>query len=388
MKRIIILTIPILLLSCNSNTDKRNSHSTIDPELQEYDESPEQREKSEPLTVETINGSMIFDDLKEKSSSFIRYSRNQYFAKKGYKFADENLQLFFEHQDWYEQANSNRITLENGQTTLVDSMKSIEDNYGSVEYMKIIHKFLYEEHPLFYIGWDPQTINDEPNEFFEGGFALLEPTMVWTLECESIPPEYLITNSLKFIELIDDSRYLRKSQIEFHNLDSGCIGGEKNEIIIHLEGPSDDYNDIVLGFDKKGFFNVLFDEFVTIDKINKLTESTLELITTKRCDFIGTMFCEKKYIYLTITKEIVDVPYEFDKVGLITRNTEEVSLYTSSLAARREMQDSIVGKILPDTKVELIRYLNKSNSYKIITEDLTGWIDYEHLKKFEILYAD
>ena len=72
----------------------------------------------------------------------------------------------------------------------------MEDNYGTVEYSTIIHKFKFENYPLFYIGWDPQTINNEPDEFFDGGFALMDTSMLWTLDCSSIPPEYLIRKIL------------------------------------------------------------------------------------------------------------------------------------------------------------------------------------------------
>lgn len=376
--KIILITILISGCAGKSSNDKKQNDSI----------SKQKATDKEIINIETIIGTMTLDDLENKSSSFIRYSRNQYFAKKGYAFNDSNLATFFNNQDWYSRASNQSFKLDSADTRKVEQLKSIEDNYGTVEYMRIIYKFNYNGFPLYYIAWDPQTINNEPNEFFDAGFAILDTSMLWTMDCSTIPPEYLKFKSEKFIDLIDDSYYVRKGKIEFKNIDKGCKGGEYDEIIIHLEGPSDDYNDVILGFNNKGEFSVLFDEFITIDNIVKINDSTLEFSTTKRCDFIGTMFCDKKYQYNTITKKVVDLPYDFDKVEMITRNRDKVELYSSPQTAINKLKDSIIGYLQPETDVEITRFLNKDDCYMIKTDSLTGWINDYQLQGFMVSFAD
>lgn len=250
----------------------------------------------------------------------------------------------------------------------------IETINDSANYMRIIHKFLFNGFPLFYIGWDPQYVNNEPDEFFEAGFAMLDSSLMWTLNSSTITPQYILSKRLHFIDVIDNSYYLREDQIEFANIDLGCKGGEAQEIIIHLNGPSDDYCNMILGFDAKGDFSVLFDESVSIGEYVKLNDSTLEINTLKRCDFIGYMNCAKKYLFNTITKLVMDVPYEFDKVELETSTLERVGLYSSPSTAIKQQKSSIIGFLKSETKVTITKFLNKDNCYLIKSEGLNGWI--------------
>lgn len=339
-------------------------------------------------SIETITKPMMYGDLKEKSSAFLRYSRNQIFAKQGYVFNDSNLNIFFINQDWYSGEQNQQIKLDSTDLVKVDLLKSLENNIDSVEYSRIIHKFLYNGFPLYYIGWQPQIINNDLNEFFNAGFALLDSSLLWTMSCSTIPPEYVLFKSVKFIDMIDDQYYLRKDKIWFENIDKGCKGGEFDEIIINLKGPSDDYNDVILGFNEEGEFDVLFDEFVTINNISKINDTTLEFTTLTRCDFIGTMFCDKRYHYNTVTKSVTDLSYDFDKVELETENREIATLYLSSKAAIEGVNDSINGYLPIKTEVTIIKFLSLNDCYWVKSDSLNGWIDDDQLQKFEVSFAD
>lgn len=377
------LLILLFISSCANKSQNENDSSTL---LAQSDLTEEPLGRID--SIETIIGKIAQKDLEKKSSSFIRYSRNKYFAKEGYIFEDSDLSLFFKHQNYYDGTLNQSVNLDSAESKNVELLKSIENNYDSVEYSRIIHKFLFNGFPLYYIGWNPQIINNRPDEFFSAGFALLDTSMLWTLECNTIPPEYLIFKSKKFIDMIDDSHYLRRDNIEIKNIDKGCKKGDFDEIIIHLEGPSDDYNDVILGFDSQGEFSTLFDEFVTINKISKINDSIVEFNTKKRCDFIGTMFCDKKYTYNTITKETADLPYDFDKVEIITENNESVSLFSSPNTAINKLNDSIIGNLNPNTEVRITRFLDNEKCYMIKSDSLIGWVGDDQLLKFEVSFAD
>jgi len=342
-----------------------------------------------PKVFSSITGVTEFNQLKNKSSSFIRYSRNQFFAKKGYDFSDPDLELFFSEQTWYNKRNSNdSIFLSKTEQFIVDSLKSYEQQYGIAEYQKILHRFKFNGHPLFYITWNPQLINNRPNHFFKGGFVLLDTSKLWTLQCKTIPPEYLKENSIGFIELIDDSGLISENQIEMKNIDQGMIGDKGEELIIHLEGASDDYHDVLLGFNKEGKFDILFNEFTTLGSVNILNDSTIKFSTDERCDFIGTMFCRRHYLYNTKTKVTTEIPYTFDKVNLTTTTRDSIKIFKNSLAATKQDQDYIIKTLAPDTRIKIVYYLNNSCCYEIKSNDMTGWINKGQLYKTNVIFAD
>ncbi len=373
------LFLMIILIACNGNDqNEKNSGLNTKRKITEIKID----------SIETITGKILRADLQKKSSSFLRFSRNQYFAKKGYAFKDSNLAVFFNNQDWYKSSSIKNIKLNPADTKKVELLRELENEYGSAEYSQIIYRFLFNGHPLYYIGRNPQSSKDRPVQFEYAGFALLDTSMMWTMHIKTIPPEYLIFKSQKYIDMIDAGEYLRQDKIEFRNIDKGCWGGKLDEIILHMEGPSDDYNDVILGFNAQGEFSVLFDESVTIKNFIILNDSTLELRTIQRCDLLGTMFCEKKYRYNTITKEVVDLPYDFEKVEVISRTFDTVTLYSSAETAGKRSKESIIGYLKPNTRVELIRFLNKYDCYMVKSDSLTGWISDLEIDKFELRYAD
>lgn len=380
--------IPLILFICSCAGESQHEIDYHDNEGFTNQKVTAERAIKPGDSIKTIIGYISKENLKNKSSSFLRYSRNHFFARKGYEFKDSDLKLFFDNQGYYNRTLSQSINLDSTESGSIELLKELEDNYDKVEYCRVIHKFLFNEQPLYYIGWDPQLINNKPKEFFNAGFALLDSSMLWTLKCSTIPPEYLISKSTKFIKMMDDSRSLLEENIEIKNIDEGLKKGKYDEIIIHLSGPSDDYNDVIVGFDSKGEFSILFDEFVTINNISKLNDTIIEFNTTKRCDFIGTMFCDKKYHYNTVNKTITDLPYDFDKIKMETKNNELVRLYSSQNTAVNKVNDSIIGDIKTNTEVVITRFLDDENCFLIESDNLTGWINNDQLYKFEVSFAD
>ena len=62
------------------------------------------------LIVDSDKRKLTEDELKEKTLSFLTYSRNEIFARYGYIFKNEDLSYFFDHMDWYKKS-SNEINL-------------------------------------------------------------------------------------------------------------------------------------------------------------------------------------------------------------------------------------------------------------------------------------
>lgn len=228
-----------------------------------------------PDTLETILGKMLVSDLKDKSSAFLRYSRNQYFARKGYIFKDANLALFFNHQPWYQEATHQIPVLDSAAARHVPLLQTMENTHDSMEYMRTIHQHIFNGVPLYYIAWDPHDDSYWPDEFSGGGFFMLDTTMLWILDCKTIPPEYIQDKRKSFVGIMDEARYIQDSVIRFKNIDQGCRGGEFQEMEISLEGPIDDYQNVIVGLNRKGEIAVLFKEYVAIGEIHKLNDSTL-----------------------------------------------------------------------------------------------------------------
>jgi hypothetical protein len=303
-------------------------------------------------------------------------------------FKDTNLSLFFNNQSWYTPNSNSQIELTKKEIEIVDSLDKIEESYGEVEYSKILYKFNFNKLPLFYIGKEPQAINGEPDEFFYAGFALLDSSMKWTMNCETIPPEYIINNCISYIELIDYSDYLRLHQIEFINIDQNCIGGGYDEIIIHLEGPSDDYNDVVLGINEKGEFDVLINASATLNRIEYLNDSTLRLETRERCDFFGIGLCTRILHYNTITKKITALPLNDKYLRTIANTADYINVYSTSEAAEGKIESSIIFIIKPGTEVELIKHLGKDFCYEIKCDTIIGWMNWRDNQKFGFFWPD
>lgn len=331
------------------------------------------------IEFESIIGILSFDDVSNKTSEFIRYSRNQYFAEKGYVFQDSNLNIFFENQGWYKPIKNNQMEFDTSTKSIIDSLKKIEENIDSIEYQKILFKYTFNNYPLYYIAWKPDIINGRPDRYDYGAFVLMDTNMNWTLSIPSIPVEYLVENCLKKISCTDVEA-LRNEQIYFKNIDKNCKNGELDEIIINKEGPSNDYQDVIYGFNSKLEFDILFDKSGKIDFIEPINDSILKFSTTERCDLIGTMDCTRYYNYNTITKSSEKLPYDFEEIDINSYALDTVNIYNESM-------DSIITIVKPNESVCIIKILEKEG-YKIRTSTKEGWINRYQLNSFNICRAD
>ncbi len=339
------------------------------------------------LSVETLTGRTAIKDLEYFSSSFIRYSRNQYFAKKGYQFQDTNLVLFFKNQKWYKENKSFNSFSDKKMIRIIDTLKYIEENYGKVEYRKILYKYNFNGYPLFYIGWDPQVLNERPNDFFTAAFVLLDTTMLWAFDCTTIPPEFLVENSIGYIEMVDVGQ-LKENQIKIKNIDKGYIGGEGDEMLIHLYGYSDDDEDVILGFNNKGEFVKLLNRSITIDRLSYLNDSTMKFTTSVRTDFFGTGWSTKVYHFNTKTKELIGLPLNKRDLWRYATSNDIITVYKNHQSAINKSHNSIIAKIDSGKNIKLIKHLDKDFCYEVRYDTISGWMNWNDIFKFGFHWPD
>lgn len=104
---------------------------------------------------------------------------------------------------------------------------------------------------------------------------------------------------------------------------------------------------------------------------------------------MGTMACDRKFRYNTITKRVSKLPYDFEKVDMNTRCNEEVKLFSSARAAASHLNDSIVGVLRPQTEVKITKFIKDINDVFLVESgDLRGWIRGKELPKFMVSFAD
>ena len=270
---------------------------------------------------------------------------------------------------------------------IIDTLKYIEENYGKVEYRKILYKYNFNGYPLFYIGWDPQVLNERPNDFFTAAFVLLDKTMLWTFDCTTIPPEFLVENSIGYIEMVDIGQ-LKENQIKIKNIDKGYIGGEGDEMLIHLYGYSDDDEDVILGFNNKGEFVKLLNRSITIDQLCYLNDSTLKFTTSERTDFFLTDWSTRIYHYNTITKKLKALPLDERQYVRYVSPSDTVIVYQTSAAAKDKIPNFIIYKVEPNKNVKLIKHEDNDDTYEIRFDSIIGWINRDELTKFGFIAAD
>ena len=270
---------------------------------------------------------------------------------------------------------------------IIDTLKYIEENYGKVEYRKILYKYNFNGYPLFYIGWDPQVLNERPNDFFTAAFVLLDTTMLWAFDCTTIPPEFLVENSIGYIEMVDVGQ-LKENQIKIKNIDKGYIGGEGDEMLIHLYGYSDDDEDVILGFNNKGEFVKLLNRSITIDRLSYLNDSTMKFTTSVRTDFFGTGWSTKVYHFNTKTKELIGLPLNKRDLWRYATSNDIITVYKNHQSAINKSHNSIIAKIDSGKNIKLIKHLDKDFCYEVRYDTISGWMNWNDIFKFGFHWPD
>ncbi|MBD3374776.1 YARHG domain-containing protein [candidate division KSB1 bacterium] len=315
--------------------------------------------------------------LAEKSSAFIRYARNEIFARKGYVFQDPDLELYFSNMQWYQPGIKKTIELSEIEQANLNLLKRSESI--SKQSYKIIFSHKYNDRALYYIAFNKLP---QDNSYHDGDFLLLDKDNVWTLECPTIPPEFLFDHEKSRINLTDSFYPLKEKQISIQDFDKDYEYNVGDEIRVRLYGPSDDSEIVYLGMDKDENLSVYF-SIPSSDMICSKINSIKMLIKSRiREDLEGTWFHDQEYLFDTNSKRLYRVPNIFlasPQKSAYKCITEIPVYYDARSAAQREsaaLVDTLVVGMLVDIlqfyRPEAMESVLDSSSISLNHDIMTG----------------
>jgi len=151
MKKLILLTIPLLLFACNGNKTASNSTKS------ETGKGVVKIIPGKGIEIESLNGQVDFEmDISSLSLSDIRILRHSLAAKQGYCFMEADLRAIFNTTSWYDSIMSSRWWAE-------AEKKPINPISYSTEEQKFIDKLKDREKELLSQNFFQQLDRKTPN---------------------------------------------------------------------------------------------------------------------------------------------------------------------------------------------------------------------------------
>jgi hypothetical protein len=373
MNKILLSSLILLVFACR--------HSTVNT-------LTEKNQVSKSDSILLFDSMISIDKLNYSSLEFLQLAINGIYANHGMIFKDSCFQKYFNSQIWYNPTAIN-VDLSKDEQTLITLLDSIRTSRkDSQPIVKIITKLRFDNKPLFYVASKLMLNYYGKFKYRAAHFYLLDSTYLWTLNCPSIAPEFIIKKAIKSLWCIDDGKtIISPEDIKIINFDSLCINGHKPEILIRLYGPSNDDGHYLIGYDSKGNFGTLIEGHF-IDKYHRISDSIVRFTSVERCDRIGTEFCKIDYNYNTITKKVEKITKPKYKHTIKTSTLDTVFLFKSYFSAINQDKDSISLIISPNKEVSISSYLDKPKGFLVVFLKENGWISYEQLHKFRVSFAD
>lgn len=323
------------------------------------------------------------EELQNKSKMFYRYARNEIFARKGYKFKDPDLVLFFTNTSWYYPQESIEMNLSDTEKENINILKSLESDTALEQTSEILFKYDLNQYPLFYIGYELKKIYRK-SKWRRGKFVILDKKYYWALKCNSIPPEFLSINSNSEIRLDENGRSLLENQISLDDIDEGCDKNLGIEVRVELVGPSDDDEILYFGFDDNKQFKQLFSIPSGGFKKKKISNTKLLLSTSIRKDLQGTSWFNQDYLFDTISKKIYIVPDLFLYPKFPDRSYKcktTLSVYYDGRSAAKEEALAKIDTIKPGMQVYFLKFYRVEGKgsaqikYKLNGAEYNGWLN-------------
>lgn len=232
--------------------------------------------------------------LKGKSKSFLRYARNEIFARHGYPFSDLDLQTYFLNQSWYT-PKSRKVDLNGIERYNINLLLDLEQNL-TYDDLEVVFQSNLNGQMVYYIAKDPSLSSEQKNmvEYYDTGFFYtLNSNLLWVGSCTSIPSEFIIDHAKSTLELFD-VRALWIDQIE--QVELSCFPANNHVLLVRLYGPSDDPEIYILGH-KNGEIQELIHLYGSLNALDCISANQLRLDMTIRHDILGTMFRSQSYTY-------------------------------------------------------------------------------------------
>jgi len=317
-----------------------------------------------------------------KSKSFLKYARNEIYARHGYEFINRDLRLYFSKQSWYKSSQGemhlNEIELYN-----IRVLRQLEKHHTYTD-AKITFNTQLNDNLIYYISqnWDRDNmdlITKKPYRFNTGYFYSLYDEYKWVLECQTIPPEYIIEQANKSIEIYDWSALL-KEQIEVVELNKPCNHFIKRMIFVYLEGPSDDPELYILGF-KEGEFKILVHQYGALNQLLCLSDELLELDMTIRHDIVGSMFRQQSYVYNMKSGQIKENFKSIITFEVKSEVFKAVSFYKTKEGALHLNESDIIGELKKGETLVFKKYDQQIDDGPVYFESpfKKGWVNMKYI---------
>jgi len=315
-----------------------------------------------------------------KSQEFLRYARNEIFARHGYVFSDLCLDNYFKHQDWYKAIDKN-VSVSEIEKTNIELIKKYEENFEYTD-SKIIWKVNLNGFPVYYLGQDWDKLNfhwqtKKNYKFWTGFFHCLSRENLWTLDCESIPPEAIKKLSEVSFEIADEEE-LHLEQIKVIDFNKDCQNKIEKEIQVNIYGPSDDPEIYVLGL-RNDKFQILFHEYGSLNGYRCKSDSELEIDMTIRHDIAGTMFRQQSYFLNLVTGKVTEPYSEILEFNVWSSTLQNIKYYKTKEGATKKDPNDQIGELQKGVSLTFKKYYQGMEPGAIYFESDTkkGWINYD-----------
>jgi len=355
------------------------------------------------------------DELKNKSTDFIIYAKNEIIARKGRIFDDPELEVYFRNMTWYSR-NHNKIELSKIEKSNFYLPAQIENSRGKkTEWpYNLPYRYFFNGKPLFYFG-----INNIDNEgsdkilYDVGELLLLNKESNWTLSCKSIPYEYVKQNCISSLTDIKDAcnaiwDSTRINIIDIDNLEHKLQKRTISEIIIQANPESGNSNGwiYVIEENENEKLEFIFQAKGNLANVTSINDSILnfELSRTVTWDkFPAASGLTQDYVFNRKTNKALNIPLTYEKLNLHYeyKSITEIPLYKDAISAHNKNSSSIIGFLKYNIKLKIFEFYyspensNRENVFENLRAFLVksndgrhkGWVNIEDFENgFKPLY--
>jgi len=335
--------------------------------------------------------------LNRKSKEFLRYSRNEIFARHGYRFKDNSLNTFFSNMPWYKPTESNSlIEINQLEKNNVSLLKKIE-NESIEDSNKILYHYIFNDKLLIYFAYDflPQDEQDldmlwyYPSPKWESGeFILLDSNLDWLELCQNIPIEFLTKNAYSRFEQSDIA--MQKADIIIKDIDEGCKNSNGNELLVYYR--LDQYY-MIYGIkeNKINYYCYIHGTGLA----NTYLSENEQLIKTERMR--GHPYCLvyiQEYIFNSETKNVKMVntfKYEIVKYskGPFEYTGEERVIYDSIESAKYRDDNKSIGTLNKNSKAKFhnLYFDGSIDLVEIEVDSIIGWVEFSDVYKSGVFFG-
>ena len=334
-------------------------------------------------------------ELEGKSIEFLRYARNEIFARHRYKFADDDLLQFFKQRSWYrDHLPLDKIKLSDIERTNVELLKQLEEEKRD---FKIItsYKKEFNNGVVFYIYTEKNMVHPRKPDYtytLNTDYHLLYFTgdYLWILDCESIPPEFIIENAQKSFNISDDGSALQERNFRIVDFDEGLENNRWKELRIGMSGPSDDPSVHIFGFNNEDEFVKLFEVGSGRVETAKVSDNIMSIKTRIRDNWLGTHFHEMEFLYNNLTNIVYPVPeLTISQYPPWTLEClKEIPIYYDARSAALYNEHAIIDTMLVGQKF-LVTEFYRSEGYgsvkitvSIDDRDIIAWLPQKEVNAF------